>query len=102
MNPFAALLLFLFAGGGIALAVICLLTATFRSHRKSNTVWIVVAIAALLLQKGCWMSALNFGKGFGGNKERSAWVMPTVNTALGIGIVWAGALVYRRRKNKAP
>ena len=78
-------------GGGLAVALIALLIATFRKSRAAR-IWLsVVACLALLAQGGCWKIASDIGNATGGSGGGS--VAALMIFAGAIALVWSVVLI---------
>lgn len=98
MEILSLLVLILFAGGGLVAGIVGLLVATFHGSRRITYNFAAFAVVCLLLQKGCWMGAQDFAKGFGGDKEKAARMTLVTNLLLGAGLAWAAVAVVRGRR----
>ena len=99
------LLQFLFRGGGIALVIACMITATIFSTRRGAVILAAgFSIILTFLQSGCWALwevANGIGKatGGGGRGANNAWWMTICLITFLVVIVWTILLmVYRSRR----
>jgi hypothetical protein len=88
------LILFLFRGGGILIAGICMIMATLFAARKASVILAaVVSVFLIFVQSGCWALhevAHGIGKatGGGGRGADNTWWVTICSIALVIVIAW--------------
>ena len=78
-------------GGGLVIALIALIIATFRNSRTARVWFSVVACLALVAQGGCWKIASDIGSATGGSGGGSVAALMTFAGA--IALVWSIVLI---------
>ena len=99
------LIQFLFRGGGIFLAIICMITFTIFSTRRGAVILASgLSIILIFLQSGCWALsevANGIGKatGGGGRDANNTWWITICIITLLVVVAWSIFLiVYRSRR----